>query len=406
MDQQEPTNRITASVAFQPTWMPRSYPDPKADVPTLRKQAEEAIRLGEQAAQTIKGAGHTIYDIVSRVNAQFGSPTPRPPQAAKGNGKPHWRWEWYEPSPFVATALGGPDPEWDAATGSWQMYKGYTVLDWVETPEDVARIPVPDWGETQMAEDMVTSMERWKEAFPHSPPKDVASFALRLPGNKQLHFKGCASFIDLGIYLFGMVRFLQILAGEPDLAEALMQKCFALNTSYGEWWQSLDDAEFEGLIGFAGDVASLLSPHLYWKYSVDWDVMIFDHFRDLYKAGEDMPCNLHSCGPSPHLYSMWGRHPHRDNIQTMQTRLLPGHARALRENLPHTYLQLTIHPQHYDISQHTPDEFRTTFQQVVRDVECRDAHFVVFAVAHEPDQIRMLEANLETLHDAMAEINR
>ena len=91
---------------------------------------------------------------------------------------------------------------------------------------------------------------------------------------------------------------------------------------------------------------------------------------------------------------------------TMQTRLLPAHARSLRENLPHTFLQLTYHPQHYDLTQQTPEAWRATFDQVVEDVECRDAHFVVFAVAHQMDQIGILERNLEVLYDALAEINR
>ena len=406
MAKERRTNRITATVSFEPTWMPRTYPDPKADVATLRQQAEEATCLREEAVRTVKGAGYGIYELAGQINRTFGSTHPRPKAARAETAKPHWRWEWYEPSPFIATVLGGSEPEWHAATASWQMYRGQSVLDWVKSPADVARIPVPDWERTKQAEEMRASLERWKEAFPHSPPIDVASFRLQVPGGRRLRFKGCSSFIDLGIYLFGMVGFLEILAGDPDLAGALMEKCFALSTSYGEFWQSLDEAEFEGLIGFAGDVASLLSPPLYWRYSVAWDTTIFRHFKAFCAAGEDTPCNLHSCGPSAHLYEKWGQHPLRDNIKTMQTRLMPGHVRALRQSLPDTFLQLTFHPQHYDFARHTPQEIRATFRQVVRDVECRDAHFIVFAVAHDLAQVGALEASLEALYEELAEINR
>ena len=407
MSERTRTNSVTASVAFEPTWMPRMSPDPRVDVATLRQQAEKARESGQETVRTIKDRGHKIYEWVARVNREFRTVSPYDqgsPDRKKQTGP---RWKWYDARYMIATALGAAEPGWDGNTTSWWMDREQDApLSWVESEADVARIPVPEWRDVPYVQRMLESRERWQVAFPDAALPPITGIRLNVPGGKSLWFVGSPSFIDLGIFLLGTTRFLTMVGGEPQLAQALMEKCFELSTSYSEFVQSLDGDEPEALIGFAGDVACLLSPQLYEKYSVGWDVKLLERFKAHYSAPDDTPCNLHSCGPSAHLYPSWGQHPLRDNIQTMQTRLLPAHVRELRQNLPHTYLQLTFHPQHYDFARVTPQEVRSTLRQAVRDAEARDVHFVVYAVAHAPEDVGKLETTIEAFYEELVEINQ
>jgi hypothetical protein len=257
---------------------------------------------------------------------------------------------------------------------------------------------------------MLASHERWKTAFPEDPGWNRIWY-LTLPSRYRSRLGGepaaginYPSYIDLGIFLLGTTRFLTIIGGEPELADALMDKCFELSATYTEFFLSVEPDRWEALLGFGGDVACMLSPRLYQRYSLDWDARLFEYVQKMHVTPDDLPCNLHSCGPSLHLYSLWGKHPYQKNIATMQTRLLPGQVKKLRDNLPNTFLQLTFHPQHFDFAQAEPAEVKRVLWEAARDAGLRDVYFKVFAVAHQPQDLGRLEANLIAFYETLGEM--
>jgi hypothetical protein len=90
----------------------------------------------------------------------------------------------------------------------------------------------------------------------------------------------------------------------------------------------------------------------------------------------------------------------------MQTRLLRDQVGRLRQNLPRTVLQLTFHPQHFDIAGAEPAEFKRVLRESARDAGYRDLHFTVFAVAQRPADLALLEQNLCVLDETLQEIER
>ena len=65
------TNAVSAMVIFEPIWIPQDLPDPRADVPTLRKQAQEACRIAGQRVHEIERHGYGIYRLIEKLNAEF-----------------------------------------------------------------------------------------------------------------------------------------------------------------------------------------------------------------------------------------------------------------------------------------------------------------------------------------------
>ena len=395
-------NLVTAMIHFEPVWTPRLSPDPRAQVADLKAQAQEAGRLDREIVKAIASQGSGIVQLTEEFNAEFADVTPARPAPAD---VPRWQWSWYSDFDWVSVALAGAEPAWDARNGCfWASRK--RALSWVKTVSDVARIPTPLWNREPTFWQMMDSRQRWQKAFPDNPPGSLGGGVWSQPaGRKPVRFLPFMSFIDMGPHLLGADEFMMILAGDPPLADALMDKCFELSTSYGEFLQSLQGGTVCGLVGFGGDYTCMLSPDLYEKYSARWDQRLFSYFREFYGVSGETPCNLHSCGPSPHLYSAWGRHPLRASITTLQTRLLPPHVESLRQHLPGTLLQLTFHPGHYDLARVRPDDVRSVFRQTLEDAGRRDVHFTVFAFANNPEDIVPLETNLRVIYEEMKQIN-
>jgi len=148
-----------------------------------------------------------------------------------------------------------------------------------------------------------------------------------------------------------------------------------------------------------------LSPRLFERYGLAWDARLFDYVQKTHHTPDGIPCNYHSCGPSLHLYERWGRHPHQRNITTIQTRLLPGTVKRLRQSLPETYLEMTIHPQHFDLAENTPERIAEVLWETARDAGLRDLHFTLIAAAHEPAHLDRLETSYRVCLDTLTEIN-
>ena len=199
-------------------------------------------------------------------------------------------------------------------------------------------------------------------------------------------------------------RFFEVLACDPALSDALMDKCLDLCTSYIDSLIGLEQVRIEALANFGGDCSSLLSPKMYEQYGIGWDAKMFHRVTKTHSLPADLICKLHSCGPSTHLYDIWGRHPHNANIVTMETRLMPGTVEKLRENLPHTFLTLTFHPDTFDITTADRKQLRKVLVESAESAERRDAHFYFMAPVHEPRDLKKLQCSVSAAYETMSEI--
>ncbi|OHB58913.1 MAG: hypothetical protein A2Y12_17690 [Planctomycetes bacterium GWF2_42_9] len=395
-------NVITARVIFDPVWMPRIHPDPLVNTADLKLQADEARKFEHQNRCELEVLGSDILELVDKFNSEFGSAIPVRSNSIEN---PRWGWSRFGDFDMLSMSLGGPQPIWDKRNGCyWPSNRG--ILSWVKSVSDVGRIPTPNWYAQPAFIRMLKSRQRWYEAFPDNPPGNIAGGVWNQPeGRNAARFVSYMSFIDIGPHLFGADEFMMILASDPELAEALMEKFFELSISFGNSMQALCGGKPECIVGFGGDYACMLSPELYEKYSIGWDIKLFEHFREFYASCDGTPCNLHSCGPSPHLYPAWKSHPAVKNITTMQTRLLPECVKTLRQTLPNTQIQLTFHPEHFDFANVSSEELRTVFCQAVEDAGCAKTEFVIFAIANAPDDIARLETNIRVIYDELFKIN-
>ena len=401
-------NEATAGLWIQTTWRPNCTPNPLAwqDVGDWKRIQEAARPEREAAEQELRAAGSSLREITGGFNERFGTPRRVHAARARRQPPPAGTWPgWYDPRDVLAIALGAPEPRW--MNGSWWHDREHYALSWVESPADVARIKAPTWPRLPVVERMLAKREQWQRECPNDPPSGFGlAYDLTIPGHDPAQSLNYPSFVDLGVFLMGMTRFLTALAGEPELGDALMDKCFELSTSYTEFLLSLKPERFEALCGFGGDATAMLSPKLYERYSAAWDLRLFDYARRGHDLPDDLPCNLHSCGASGHLYDLWGAHPCHRNITTVQTRLLPGHVKRLRQNLPHTQLELTIHPPQFDMATARPDEVREVLWTTAREAGFRDLHIGVIAAVHRIEDLPRVERNLWICDQAIAEIRQ
>ena len=252
------------------TWVTLPHPDPRTSVEAMRQRAAENPRVQEEVVRAIEAQGSGLFKVVEAINAELSVPKAlRVPPAAM----PWWkkfehevRWNWYGAQEVIAECLGAPEPAWDERSSSWWQDHEHH-LTWVQSAADVARIEVPDWKNTASVAKMWAAYERWNQAFPDRPA--------------VVGGPGYSSFADMGPYVVGTSRFFTILGGEPEFADALMDKCLELSWSYAEFIRSLRPVETEGVkqVGLGGDTMCLLSPRLYEKYGIGSDIRLFEYFK-------------------------------------------------------------------------------------------------------------------------------
>jgi len=395
-------NEVTAAVWIETAWLDLTRPNPCATDPaTWTRLNLEFQRKDAEFWEGLKRQGLFDRKPLDDFWHRYGQPrVVREAHEAKPP-EPRGNWPgWYEPRDMIPIALGADEPRWMG--GSWWHDRDRRALDRVSCASDVTRISVPEWHRLPIVERMLESRRRWQEAHPDEPPSGFGlTYDLTVPGRAPAQSVNYPSFVDLGAFLVGLTRFFTILGGEPEVGDALMDKFFELSTSYTDFLLSLKPERFDALCGFGGDATCLLSPRLYERYGAAWDARLFEHVRGTHGVPPDLPCNFHSCGPSAHLYGLWGRHPCRDNITTVQTRLLPGKVRGVREAFPRAQLELTIHPQHFDALRASASELRDLLLSSARDAGLRDVHLIVFMSARRPEDLKMAGPNVRACAEAM-----
>ena len=304
----------------------------------------------------------------------------------------------HDPRIVTAVAYGASYPIWDCGIGSFWPVEEAPVWDWVKTVADVAKIKAPAWEENRLVQEMLLKDEELKSKSKYEFDSEQVSFN-ELPfknPNTGERFRFCMfmTFIDLGGYLLGSTRFMELLALDHELARAVMEKCFEISTSYSDFMRRTFGQELTGLASLGGDNACMLSPDMYREYAMAFDSMMID------KCG-DVPCNLHSCGPSPHLYDVWTEYDNIDNIVLMQTRAVPGEIKRLRQALPNTYLMVTMMPPQIDFENEDARRIEQLVWQFSEDAGYRDLQISAFISKTGPETDR----NVRAFYQAVSKVN-
>lgn len=274
-----------------------------------------------------------------------------------------------------ASAYGSPYPSWDSTTGSFWHDRNFIPWQNLDSVEDIRSIKMPNWDDVHMVREMLAKHEEMLRQKTYMVPRDPSlpwnKFGWTSPSGKAYQFSHFMSFLDLGCFMCGETEFFTILGRDEKTADALMDKCFELSTSYSEYMlKAYGQFSVTGLSSFGGDNSCMLSPKMYKKYAMGFDRKILAKYGDL-------PANLHSCGPSAHLYEAWSEYPNLENIVLMQTRGIPGKLHRLRKALPYTFLEITLHQPQFDFENETPEKIERIIDHYITQADGRDISLVV-----------------------------
>jgi hypothetical protein len=270
---------------------------------------------------------------------------------------------------IIAAAFGAARPEWDELSGCFVLPLNAHPWAGLDSVAAVERLPAPDWEQNPL---VLENRRKWREVQALVGADDAAQMPLNWTelrnGN---HRMSCfPSFLDLGGFLTGSTEFLTVLALEPELAGALLRKCFELSASYSDCMCRLYDRPRTAWCSLGGDNSCLVSAEMYRSYAMAFDGLVRK------KCG-NLPRNLHSCGASRHLYEVWGEYPEREQIVTMQTRAMPGAMAPLRASLPQTHIELTLHQPQIDFERETPDRVKALVWEFAEALDFRDMSMTV-----------------------------
>ena len=300
---------------------------------------------------------------------------------------------------IIAVAFGAPYPEWNAVSSSFRLTNGERPWKHISSVAEVETISLPNWNENILVRENQT---KWK-AYQTKVGKEKARAANLNwtesswwdPRHRRTYrFSSLASFLDLGAFLMGETVFLAILAADPELALALLRKIFAISADLMNFMCQLYERPCTSWGSLGGDNSCLIGPDLYRDYVMAYDALARQRLGNL-------PRNLHSCGASRHLYEVWAEYREKEEIVLMQTRAIPGGIKQVRESLPHTYVQLTIHQPQVDFERASPDEVRHLVWELSEALDFRDLSLTVIVTEMTPQ----CKANILAFHEAIAAVN-
>ena len=303
-------------------------------------------------------------------------------------------FEWPYTELLVCCAYGAPPPRWMPANGHWWHDRDFWPWQDIQTVEEVERIRVPRWEDVPEMEHVFRRLEEASAAFP-GHRFTTARWTWTPPtGEIEYAFSHFISFIDLGPFMMGTVPFFTLLAGSPSVADALMLKGIEVTTSVSDYQHQYWHHPPVRGGSVVGNFGTFMSPRTYERYSLAADLMVLDRY-----GGRQLPCNLHSCGPSSQLYDYWARFP---NVPVMQTRGISGQTGRLRAAMPNTYLHITLHPPQLEWEIGSPDEVRAAVWEHAEAAGFRDVQLHLIVTGYGGSHG---EANLRVFRDAIAEVN-
>lgn len=267
----------------------------------------------------------------------------------------------YDGRIIIATEYGAKNLQWDDENNSFWLDKGGLWAN-LSSVKEIENIPLPVWEKNPLMQAGIKAFEEVQAKFGKDYARNCGmggwtELQLNQPKEKKTYkFIHLPSFVDLGGYLLGEVEFLTLLAAEPELANALLKKCFLISLSYAKFCSRIYERPIQGWGSMAGDNSCLLSTDMYRQYAMAFDAMARQAFGNL-------PRNLHSCGASRQLYKIWSDYPEREQIIFLQTRALVGDISQIRKSLPNTFIQLTMYLPEIDLTRETQENIKNYVAQ-------------------------------------------
>jgi hypothetical protein len=308
----------------------------------------------------------------------------------------------YDPRIVCTVAYGASDPAWDPGIGSFWPAEGPPVWSWVKTIADVEKIKIPNWEDVSLIQKMLQQHKDLQKKTKYQFDKTQTSFnefPWKNPHTgEEYRFCNFIAFIDLIGYLMGSVRSMELLALDGGLSRALMEKCFEISKSFSDFMREIFKQELKGFASLGGDSSCMFSPDMYRDYAMAYDEKVIRECRQV-------PCNLHSCGPSPHLYEVWAEYKNRDRIVLMQTRAIPGQTKRLRQALPDTYLMLTMHAPQIDFENEYAGRIKELVWQFAEAAGGRDLQISAFinkSNARTDQNVRAFYKAIEAVNNHIA----
>lgn len=301
---------------------------------------------------------------------------------------------------IAAAAFGSPYPSWDEVSGSFWLETNAHPWSGLSSIAEVERLPVPDWERNPLVQENVRKWEEYKTRFGSEAARTASLPWTDFPWSHpvtgwQYNFCSVPTFLDLGCFLMGSTEFLTTLAADPELAHALLQKLFAISINQCEFMCRLYNRPLTAWGSMGGDNSCLVSAAMYREYAMAFDRLVRARLGP-------MPCNLHSCGASKHLYETWADYPDKDDIVLMQTRAIPGAMAPLRRALPTTFIQLTILQPQVDFEREHPERIKALVWDLAEALEFHDCSIdVIFSAV--TDQCK---TNILALREAGEEVNQ
>ncbi|MBN2455866.1 MAG: hypothetical protein JXB29_04915 [Sedimentisphaerales bacterium] len=305
----------------------------------------------------------------------------------------------YDRRIVIAAAYGESAFVWNAQTASFWVDKNFGPWKGFNDVSSVLKVEVPDWENVGLVQEMLAKWEQVREKTDDSIYDNAIEwldFDWQNPyTGRKYRFSDDASFIDLGLFLCGSTEFFTILAAGPQLAQAMLEKCFELSTSYSSFLRGVFNRQkVTAFSSLGGDNSCNLSGQMYRQYAMAYDAMRVKRYGNL-------PCNLHSCGPSSHLYEVWSTYPNRDNIVLMQTRGIPGQLHKLKKALPNTFLQITIHQPQFDFENESPENIQKIVEHYAKEAGYQNLELVV--VVNQATE--KVDRNIRSFYEVIGQIN-
>lgn len=382
-DSDEIMNKITGNVDFTPRWWFDAH-----NIVTkspMEQSMDEQLELSSKKSRIL----HEHYGHLG---------------IGQRNPDPVYIVPQYDGRIVAANAFSGKKPGWEPLTACYWWDKSVSAWGAIEDPKEISKIEIPDWDNNPLVNETLERFEKEKSSQCYRTGRVQYPWTLLefTDQRDQADYRllGYMSIVDLAPFLYGDTEFFSILISEEDLAFAITDKCYEIATSYAEYMQSHLGLEGKanGWGSIGGDYSTVMSPVLYEKYCKPNDIKRMEHCEKLGMSA----INLHSCGKSNHLYDVWAKYPDKGKIKVMQTRGIEGKLKHLRECLPHTWIQWTLHQPQCDFENISQAEVEKVIRNYAAEAGYENLEFT--AIVAQPGE--NTDKNIETFYKTIEDINK
>lgn len=379
--------KLFGHVDFSPAWWAGQYG-------IVSKNPMETSM--EELLETSVRKSRLLYERFGHLG--LGSPDP----------EPTYDIPMYDGRVLVASTYGGKRPGWDPLSACYWWDKSDGVWSNVKTADAARDIPLPDWNNVPLLQESLERYlrERTSEVFRQGRAASTwVSLNFTHPvTSERREMVSYMSGVDLAPFLYGDTEFFTLLMDDEELADAVLDRCYEIASSYTQYVTNsigLDRTKC-GWASIGGDYSCLMSPELYRRYCQPRDLRRMEENRE-----SALPfINLHSCGTSSHLYDVWAEYPDKNRIRVMQTRGISGRLRHLRECLPHTFIQWTLHQPQCDFENLPQEAVAALLRVYAADADYENLELVAIAAQPGDNTDRNIEIFYKTIEEINLELER